>query len=224
MKQKHKILIGIGSAVLIGLGTYFVGKRQGWWGSSPESDGSILDNVGAVVGIIDYKTETCKSFPIKKGSKCKAVYLLQKEINKNSTTKIAEDGIWGKNTDKYLKEVRTKLGFMASYNLDNLVACGKLTCQSSTVDNYLSGSSSSSPIGKVAYVKKDFVNLRTSPKVNDGWISNKAGEIKGTNTKIGKVIAVKKEVDGGYKNFYQIDMVSYCCRYVREDVVTLKNK
>jgi len=78
-------------------------------------------------------------------------------------------------------------------------------------------------VGKVAYVKGDYVNYRTSPKYNSGLINNNGGQVKGKNKKIGTVNAVLNDSGGGSKKWYQIDMVSYCCRYVREDVVTLKN-
>ena len=73
-------------------------------------------------------------------------------------------------------------------------------------------------VGKIAYVKGDFVNFRVSPKVDDGGFNrNKGKTVKGKNKEIGKVKSVVYDTGGNSKKWYQIDG-----EYVREDVVTLK--
>ena len=73
-------------------------------------------------------------------------------------------------------------------------------------------------VGKIAYVKGDFVNLRSSPKVDDGGFNwNTGKKVNGKNKVIGKVKSVVYDTGGNSKKWYQIDG-----GYVREDVVTLK--
>ena len=50
--------------------------------------------------------------------------------------------------------------------------------------------SPTSPIGQIAYVSSDsgYINLRSSAKVDDGWVSNKVGKVSGAGTQIGVVI------------------------------------
>ena len=112
--------------------------------------------------------------------------------------------------DLYNKQV------LKSSNIDKV---GKVTGKKGKKNDagyYLSKNQEA--VGKIAYVKGDFVNLRSSPKVDDGGFSRNKGEkVNGKNKVIGKVKSVVYDTGGNSKKWYQIDG-----GYVREDVVTLK--
>ena len=110
--------------------------------------------------------------------------------------------------DLYNKQV------LKSSNIDKV---GKVTGKGKKNDAGYYLSKNQEAVGKIAYVKGDFVNLRSSPKVDNRFPRNNAGKVEGKNKEIGKVKAVLDHSGGGSEKWYQIDS-----KYVREDVVTLK--
>ena len=111
--------------------------------------------------------------------------------------------------DLYNKQV------LKSSNIDKV---GKVTGKKKKNDAGYYLSKNQEAVGKIAYVKGDFVNLRSSPKVDDGGFTRNKGEkVNGKNKVIGKVKSVVYDTGGTSKKWYQIDG-----EYVREDVVTLK--
>ena len=121
-----------------------------------------------------------------------------------------------------IQVLKPKTGSLIGQASDVVNAAAKVLKGTKNSEGYTL-SKNQEAVGKVAYVKGDYVNYRTSPKYNSGLINNNGGQVKGKNKKIGTVKAVLNDSGEGSKKWYQIDMVSYCCRYVREDVVTLKN-
>lgn len=78
--------------------------------------------------------------------------------------------------------------------------------------------------GKFAYPSGSYVNIRTSAKVNNGYINNIKYKHTGQNKKIGMI---KKEVPsveyGDKKTWYMIELEKGGTGYAREDVITVKN-
>jgi len=87
-------------------------------------------------------------------------------------------------------------------------------------------------IGKFAYANKGGATIRTSAEVDDGWINNRL--VKGHAGLIG--LSIGSSYDKSGKKWYKIKLAkpilstyfgqpyTYKIGYVREDVMTLKNK
>lgn len=79
-------------------------------------------------------------------------------------------------------------------------------------------------LGKFAYPSGSYVNIRTSPKVNNGYWNNIKYKHTGQSKKIGLVLkAVPSSEYGDKKTWYLIELDNGGQGYAREDVLTIKN-
>ena len=82
-------------------------------------------------------------------------------------------------------------------------------------------------VGKFAYPKGQYVNVRSQSRVNDGWINNKISKVSSPN-RIGRIDKVVNSMEYGDKNkWYKIKLdkpgAGFHSGYAREDVITVKN-
>ena len=75
---------------------------------------------------------------------------------------------------------------------------------------------------RYVYVKGSYANMRSSAKVNNGWVNNLDGKVSGKNKKIGTFVSAHKSLEYGDKKvWYKVKLLkklkgkSYA--YVRED-------
>lgn len=82
-------------------------------------------------------------------------------------------------------------------------------------------------VGKFAYPKEQYVNVRSQARVNDGWINNKISKV-GSPNRIGRIDKVVSSTEYGDKNkWFKVILDNptgaFPFGYVRENVVTIKN-
>jgi len=79
--------------------------------------------------------------------------------------------------------------------------------QSATKPTTSATGSTTNAVGKKVFPKDDYINVRSTPEVNNGWINNKMGIINSPNV-IGKVVNFKLGSESTPKVWYNVELLT----------------